>query len=194
LIALFYVALVALATLSLLLLLTIAVDGFTLWPIPDRQSWQGRVFWPLFRTGLGLTIMLGAVEAFTVPSGWPLAIGLPLALAGLSVTIYGYFDLGLRNTYCADAGLVTSGLYHYSRNPQYLASIMAYLGLAIAASDAAIAILCALAIGVYCLLPLAEEPWLARAYGASYERYKRRTPRFFSLSRLLEKPIAASAD
>ena len=189
--ALFLIALAALAALTCLLLLTIRTDLLTLWPIPGPRSWQGRVFWPLFRIGLGLTILLGAMDALTVTPGWPLAVGLPLALTGLSVTVYGYFDLGLKNTYCADAGLVTSGLYRYSRNPQYLASILGYLGLAIAADSAAIAVLCALAIGVYCLLPLAEEPWLARAYGASYERYKHRTPRFFSLSKLLEKPVTA---
>lgn len=189
--ALFLIALAALAALSSLLLLTIRTDLVALWPVPGPNSWQGWVFWPLFRTGLGLTILLGALEALTVAPGWPLAIGLPLALTGLGVTVYGYFDLGLRNTYCADAGLVTSGLYGYSRNPQYLASILGYLGLAIAADSIPVAVLCGLAIGVYCLLPLAEEPWLTRAYGASYLRYKHRTPRFFSLSKLLEKPAAA---
>jgi protein-S-isoprenylcysteine O-methyltransferase Ste14 len=189
--ALFFIALAALATLSCLLVLTIRTDLVALWPIPGPASWQAWVFWPLFRTGLGLTIALGALETLVAAPGWLLAIGLPLALTGLGVTVYGYFDLGLRNTYCADAGLVTSGLYRYSRNPQYLASILGYLGLAIAADSAAIALLCGLAIGVYCLMPLAEEPWLTRAYGANYLRYRDRTPRFFSLSKLLEKPITA---
>jgi protein-S-isoprenylcysteine O-methyltransferase Ste14 len=115
----------------------------------------------------------------------------PLALAGLGFTVYGYFDLGLENTYSSDDGLVTSGLYRYSRNPQYVASILAFLGLGLAAASADVALLCAFAIGVYVLLPLAEEPWLERTYGASYRRYKQRTPRFLSVAKLLEKPLGA---
>ena len=49
--------------------------------------------------------------------------------------------------------------------------------------------LCAFAIGIYVLLPLAEEPWLERTYGAGYRRYKQRTPRFLSVAKLLEKPV-----
>lgn len=116
---------------------------------------------------------------------------MPLALVGLGFTIYGYFDLGITNTYGSDDGLVTSGLYRYSRNPQYVASMLALLGLAVAAESTDVALLCVLAIGVYVLLPLAEEPWLERAYGASYAPYKQRTPRFLSLSKLLEKYVAA---
>ncbi len=41
------------------------------------------------------------------------------------------------------------------------------------------------------LLPLADEPWLEHTYGASYRRYKRRTPRFLSLTKLLERPLGA---
>jgi protein-S-isoprenylcysteine O-methyltransferase Ste14 len=81
--------------------------------------------------------------------------------------------------------LVTSGLYRYSRNPQYVASIAAFTGLALAVATAETAALSALAICVYVLLPFAEEPWLTGAYGEVYENYKRRTPRFSVLKSYL---------
>jgi protein-S-isoprenylcysteine O-methyltransferase Ste14 len=190
--AIFMVAFGALAALNILLLLTAFTDVLKLWPTPARQSWQSYTFWPLFRAGLGLTILLGVIRFGLAPSDdWQAALGVPLALVGLGFTIYGYFDLGIMNTYGSDDGLVTSGLYRYSRNPQYVASMLALLGLAVAADSMDVALLCVLAIGVYVLLPLAEEPWLERAYGASYARYKQRTPRFLSLSKLLEKYVAA---
>lgn len=190
--AIFIVAFGALATLNILLLLTAFTEVLKLWPTPARQSWQSYTFWPLFRGGLGLTILLGVIRFGLAPSDdWQAALGVPLALVGFGVTIYGYFDLGIENTYGSNDGLVTSGLYRYSRNPQYVASILALVGLGVAAESMDVALLCALAIGVYVLLPFAEEPWLERAYGASYARYKQRTPRFLSLSKLLEKYVAA---
>jgi protein-S-isoprenylcysteine O-methyltransferase Ste14 len=190
--AIFMVALAALAALNVLLGLTAFTDVLKLWPTPAKQSWQSYVFWPLFRAGFGLTILLGAIRFGLAPSHDLLAsLGVPLALAGFGFTIYGYFDLGIENTYGSDEGLVTSGLYRYSRNPQYVASVLAFLGLAVAAASMDVALLCALAIGVYLLLPLAEEPWLERAYGASYARYKDRTPRFLGLTKILEKPVTA---
>ena len=188
----FIVAIAALTVLNTLLGLTVFTDLLKLWPTPGRQSWQSYVFWPLFRTGLGLTILLGVVRfSLAASHDWPASLGALLALAGFGFTLYGYFDLGIENTYGADGGLVTSGLYHHSRNPQYVASIFAFLGLALAADSMDAVLLCALAIGVYMLLPLAEEPWLERAYGAGYALYKQRTPRFFSLSKLLEKLVTS---
>ncbi len=190
--AVFLAALAALAALNMLLLLTAFTHVLKLWPTPGKRSWQSYVFWPLFRAGLGLTILLGVIRFALAPShGWQAALGVPLALAGFGFTIYGYFDLGIENTYGRDDRLVTSGLYRYSRNPQYVASILAFLGLAGASASLDVALLCALAIGVYVLLPLMEEPWLARTYGASYQRYRQRTPRFFSLAKVLKKPVAA---
>jgi len=52
---------------------------------------------------------------------------------------------------------VTSGLYRYSRNPQYAASILGFLGTALANGEIHAAILCGLAILVYVILKTAIE-------------------------------------
>jgi protein-S-isoprenylcysteine O-methyltransferase Ste14 len=107
-------------------------------------------------------------------------VSVPLMIIGLAVTVYGYFDLGIENTYGSDQGLVTSGLYAYSRNPQYVASIAAFVGVAITVASWPVAMLCALAIAVYSLMPLAEEPWLEQIYGEQFRVYMRQTPRFIN--------------
>ena len=96
--AIFAVALAALTVLNGLLLLTVCTDVLKLWPTPAKGSWQSYTFWPLFRIGLGLTILLGVIR-FTLAqsSDWQTAVGVPLALAGFGFTIYGYFDLGIEN-------------------------------------------------------------------------------------------------
>lgn len=188
--AMFAMAGTALTVLTLLLVLTAFTDAVKLWPTPSPNSWQSYVFWPLFRGGLGLTILLGLWTLIGAPAlGWEAAVGALLALTGLGLTIYGYFDLGIDKTYGRHDGLVTSGLYRYSRNPQYVTSILGFSGLAIAAGSPAMALLCALAVAVYILLPFAEEPWLATAYGDGYEAYKRTTPRFIGLPKLAPKPL-----
>lgn len=176
----FDAAAAALVTLNALLLLTVFSSSIKLWPTPSTKSWQHYTFWPLFRGGLSLTLLFAILTAH-----WPLegevlrfAIGLLCVAVGFGVTIYGYFHLGLENTYGAEEGLVTGGLYRYSRNPQYVASILGYFGVALANAGTHTIILCGLAILVYLIMPFTEEPWLQRAYGDVYLAYKSRTPRF----------------
>ncbi len=176
----FDAAAVLLIVLNALLLATVTSSSFKLWPTPSTTSWQHYTFWPLFRWGLGLTILYAIMTVH-----WPapdetlrFATGLALGLAGFGFTVYGYFDLGIENTYGADEGLVTNGLYRYSRNPQYVASILGFFGAALGNGGAPAIFLCALAILVYIIMPYTEEPWLQQAYGDVYLDYKRRTPRF----------------
>lgn len=178
---------VALATLAILMVATITVDDFRVWPTPPRKnSWQSYVFWPLFRTGMGgLPIAAALLANLDTPFWWlQLLIGVPLIVVGFGVTFYAYFDLGLDNTYGADSSLVTDGLYRYSRNPQYVASIMGYLGIGVAAGSLIVWGLVALAVLVYSLMPLAEEPWLRKTFGEAYDEYMRTTPRFLSWRKL----------
>lgn len=179
--AIFVGAALALIALNILLLLTIVTPRIKLWPTPSNSCWQHYTFWLLFRGGLGLTLAFALLSfSWEADDIWRFGFffGLALAILGFGFTIYGYFELGLRNTYGADDGLVTDGLYRYSRNPQYVASIAGFAGVAIAHGGPAAALLCGFSILVYVLLPFTEEPWLARAYGDAYRDYKARVPRF----------------
>jgi protein-S-isoprenylcysteine O-methyltransferase Ste14 len=174
----------ALSTLIALLLATVFTSSIKLWPTPSQRCWQHYTFWTLFRGGLSLTLLYAVLTAH-----WPhdgvetlrFAAGLLCVALGFGVTIYGYFHLGLENTYGADDGLVTHGLYRYSRNPQYVASILGYFGTALANGGFDATLLCGLAILVYVVMPFTEEPWLQRAYGDSYAAYRAKTPRFLFL-------------
>ncbi|MBN2371028.1 MAG: isoprenylcysteine carboxylmethyltransferase family protein, partial [Vicinamibacteria bacterium] len=111
------------------------------------------------------------------------SLGLAVFLISGALYLYALFALGRANTYCRRGGLVTGGVYRWTRNPQYVTVIPAYAGLAAAADSIGVLLLVALLIAVYVLMAHAEEPWLRHQYGAAYERYMRAVPRFFNFRR-----------
>jgi hypothetical protein len=174
------------ATLDLLLLRTLFAPPFRIWPTPEPGSWQSLTFWSLFRGGMVLTFA-GALLDWNgagLLNVSRFVLGLPLFLVGFGITVCGYFNLGLGNTYCGADGLVSHGLYRYSRNPQYASSIMGLVGLAICANSWLTLPLAALMSGAYVLMALVEEAWLEQHYGAPYRDYCARTARFVDLPEL----------
>ncbi len=176
-------------TLVPLLFATLAHRPLRIWPTPGPGAWQYVVWWVLFR---GLNVLTFAVAIAGL--GGSLALGLPgwlrlLALAALAgsigIFLYAFFVLGRDNSYGASDGLVTAGIYQWSRNPQNAMLIVVYAALAVAADRWPVYALSGAMMLVYFLMVLAEEPWLRDIYGEAYERYCREVPRFFNWRRLL---------
>jgi protein-S-isoprenylcysteine O-methyltransferase Ste14 len=137
----------------------------------------------LFRAGMVLTFVIAILDwnSAGLVDLSRLIIGLPLFLVGFGITVFGYFNLGLGNTYCGSDGLVIHGLYRFSRNPQYASSILGLIGTVIMADSWLTIPLAFSASCAYVLMALTEEKWLEDRYGATYEEYKQRTARFFDL-------------
>jgi protein-S-isoprenylcysteine O-methyltransferase Ste14 len=179
----FFLIGVCVATILLgLLVLALLVPSLRLWPTPGEKTWQSYVFWPLFRS---LNVLCFAVAI----SGYGNELGLPpwfrlaalaMLLSSISVFIYSFRVLGRDNSYCARDGLVTAGIYRWSRNPQNAMLMVVYAALAVAADSGPAILLCGAMMTVYVLMVLAEEPWLAATYGDDYRDYRRRVPRFFN--------------
>jgi hypothetical protein len=99
----FAAGLAAGVTLDLLLLRTLLAPPFRIWPTPEPGSWQSLTFWGLFRGGMVLTFVVAVLDWNSTPLlDWTRFItGLPLGLIGLFITVCGYFNLGLGNTFAA---------------------------------------------------------------------------------------------
>jgi protein-S-isoprenylcysteine O-methyltransferase Ste14 len=183
----FAAGLAAGTALDLLLLRTLLAPPFRIWPVPEPGSWQNPAFWTLFRGGMIATFAVALLDwnSAGLLDASRYLIGLPLFLVGFGLTVCGYFNLGLGNTYCGADGLVSHGLYRFSRNPQYASSILGLIGLAICANSWFAVPLAALMSGAYVLMALTEEAWLEQRYGAPYRDYCARTARFIDVPELI---------
>ena len=89
--------------------------------------------------------------------------------------------------------LETEGPYAFSRNPQYVGAVAVYLGIAVGANSilggiSALWMICGLVANVF-----AEEPWMQEKFGAAYEEYCQRVPRFVPMRWKDEYPLSPKA-
>jgi protein-S-isoprenylcysteine O-methyltransferase Ste14 len=179
---LFMIGAAVAAVLLGLLLLTLLFPPFRIWPTPGSGSWQGYVFWPLFRSLNVLCFAIAVADRtnFLGLPAWSRLAAVALLTGSIALFIYSFWILGRDNSYGAQDGLVTSGIYRWTRNPQNLMLIVVYGCLAFAADSAPTYVLCTAMMAVYSLMVLAEESWLEAAYGEPYQHYRSRVPRFFN--------------
>jgi protein-S-isoprenylcysteine O-methyltransferase Ste14 len=118
-----------------------------------------------------------------VPATGPwLALGGALVIGGLGLMVAAQLEMGVSWRVGVDEsarpGLVTGGLYRFSRNPIYLAMFVSLAGFALWLPTWPT--LAVLAIGVTAIHSQVrdEERYLQRAYGAAYAVYARRVGRF----------------
>jgi protein-S-isoprenylcysteine O-methyltransferase Ste14 len=160
---------------------------FHIWPTPGPGTRQSYVFWPLFRGLNALCFAMAVVDTagYLGLPAWLRILALAALVASTMLFIYAFHVLGRDNSYGARDGLVTSGIYRWSRNPQNTMLIVVYGCLAVATDGGGTYLLCASMMAVYALMVFCEEPWLESIYGPSFRRYCRQVPRFINLRRVL---------
>ena len=91
--------------------------------------------------------------------------------------------LGTPNPIEPPKQLVTEGPYRFSRNPLYVARVLALFGVALALGSLGVLFISFfLALGVQLVLLPREERRLSERFGQTYEAYRRRVPKWFSVS------------
>lgn len=118
------------------------------------------------------------------PTWISMAGGGLLLLAGELLRFWGVAYAGPLTRVTGSVGapeLVVTGPFAYVRNPLYVGNIVMYAGIGIMANALfPWLVLAALAYFVfqYAMIVSLEEEFLARQFGASYEEYRKRVPRF----------------
>ncbi|MBA2410006.1 MAG: isoprenylcysteine carboxylmethyltransferase family protein [Gammaproteobacteria bacterium] len=92
---------------------------------------------------------------------------------------YAYIIRGGKDKKVYAETLVQEGFFAHCRNPLYLGNLLGILGLLIIHNSPwAYAIGIPFSLCLYMTIIAAEEDFLARKFGAEYERYRQRVPRF----------------
>jgi protein-S-isoprenylcysteine O-methyltransferase Ste14 len=114
----------------------------------------------------------------------PAVFGGALLLAGLglvawTVKLFATEGRGTLAPWQPTAKLVVRGPYRHVRNPMITGVALILGGEALFFQSLALAILLAVFVGVNAIyFPLVEEPGLSRRFGAEYDDYRRRVPRW----------------
>lgn len=161
----------------------------SVWPLPHEAGprlRERRLVNRVIGVGAGLTIIATVCIAFVsrapVPE-WQMGLGAIVFFAGGAVGLAGYFSLGAAASTGEAVPLVSSGMYRYTRNPQYLGAVGGLVGAVIASGSALAALVAAPAVVWFLLAPLAEEAALRRSLGAPYDTYLESAPRYLGLPR-----------
>jgi len=114
-------------------------------------------------------------------SGALLGLAIALMVAGFVIVLFSMPFLGRRSFGHETGSLRTSGLYHYSRNPQLVGGFLFMLGYAMLWPSWQGAVWAGLWLVVAWLMVRAEEEHLRNIFGEPYHEYCDRTPRYIGL-------------
>jgi protein-S-isoprenylcysteine O-methyltransferase Ste14 len=134
----------------------------------------------LIPIGLVLLLHLPWYLSLIYPVG--IFIGAILIIVGVIIIYYGI--KGLRLRYSRDSykklgeGLVTTGIYAYTRNPMYFGAIIMILGWFLVFPFTFIFISTFLFLVLFYITAKSEEKQLIQTYGKTYLKYKSKVPLF----------------
>lgn len=162
------------------LLWSIVRPSKRIWPPNRENSAIPNIAWGLTLAVFGAVIGLGIVDlkSASMPNALRWAVGPFLIATGNLIVWWGAFSIGLKATSGARDELITSGLYRFSRNPQYLADMAILIGLGLLFASPWVWPVVIVGVAALALAPLAEEPWLCEQYGSKYRDYCAETRRY----------------
>ncbi|NOX89084.1 MAG: isoprenylcysteine carboxylmethyltransferase family protein [Calditrichaeota bacterium] len=139
--------------------------------------------WAFHHIPLILSSFYG-VWSIPIDKTFSLAGGLILFGIGVIILPMGMIEFGsLRRSTGQDISkLVTTGVYRWSRNPQFVGWFLMLLGISLAGRSAfAFALTGVFAVVIYFYTILLAEPYLESLYGEEYRLFKSRTARWFGI-------------
>ena len=133
-----------------------------------------RIFPPLIVTIFPLFIFSGDINSLGL--GDIKYIGIIILVIGFVIDIFSLWYWDSKNT----NELITDGLYKYSRNPQYLGTMLILLGSSLILNSYKLLRLTLLAfILLNILIIFIEEKDMKKSFGDKYREYCKRTGRWF---------------
>jgi len=175
--------LLAQALLGGSLIVTILVPRFRVWPPPGKGSWQYVFTWGLTFVSFGGNLVLGILDwnSFVLDHWLRFPTGIALIALSLFLVLWAIRTLGTYASQGLGGGLILTGPYRWTRNPQYVADILMLVGFAILSNSVLALITGSLGATWFFLAPFTEEQWLGDQFGEEYDQYAKHVPRFVSI-------------
>lgn len=152
------------------------------------------------RRALGVLAVIAVCLLPWLSSAWPETgwVNEGLEWVGLALLILAIFGRCACMLYLGGrkgADLVAEGPYSISRNPLYVFSILAVFGMGLQTASLVIGlVLAAVASLIFNWIVSEEEVLLRQVFGASYDAYCKRTPRFLPKLSLWQSPQHVTVD
>ena len=128
------------------------------------------------------TLLLYLMFAYSV--FLPLQLGTLWLYLGLGVYLVGIvtYTIVMVNWYTSPEGRpVATGIYRYSRHPQYLTQNLMFIGIGIATASWLFLLLITIYMILINILVISEEHFCLDKYGDIYGEYKKRTPKWIGI-------------
>ncbi|NOY98409.1 MAG: isoprenylcysteine carboxylmethyltransferase family protein [Chloroflexi bacterium] len=138
------------------------------------------VMWGIYHLAVILSSLYG-VWLIPVDKAPALTGGLVLIAAGMIILAAGMIEFrSLRRSCGQDTSqLITTGIYQWSRNPQFMGCLLYLLGISLMGrSGLAFVLTGAASLVIYWYTVRLAEPYLERLYGDEYRSYRSRTARW----------------
>jgi len=120
----------------------------------------------------------------------PLKLGTIWFYAGLAIFLIGLVVLTTATVNFATTPMdvpITRGIYHYSRHPLYLASLLIYFSVGIASASWVFLLVFVVQSVSIRISAVGEERYCLEKYGEAYSEYIDKTPRWLGLPKLGRK-------
>ena len=120
----------------------------------------------------------------------PLQLGTIWFYAGLAIFLTGLVVLTTATVNFATTSMdvpITRGIYHYSRHPLYLASLLIYFSVGIASASWVFLLVFVLQAVSTRIAAVGEERFCLEKYGEAYREYIDKTPRWLGLPKSSRK-------
>lgn len=120
----------------------------------------------------------------------PLKLGTGWFYAGLAIFLTGLVVLTAATVNFATTPMdvpVTRGIYHYSRHPLYLSSLLIYLSVGIASASWVFLLVFVVQSVSIRISAVEEERYCLEKYGEAYSEYIDKTPRWLGLPKSMTK-------
>ncbi|HIB32593.1 MAG TPA: DUF1295 domain-containing protein, partial [Candidatus Marinimicrobia bacterium] len=104
-----------------------------------------------------------------------------LFLIAFPVGISAIYQLSFKQTLGLRGKIITSGVYRFTRNPQYVTHVLLIAAIVLA-TNSSLALIAGIPYSIWFILaPFTEEQWLKDQFGKEYETYCHRVPRYIGL-------------